>query len=489
MGNSIWAIVQRGGIFKAAHLRRTDDGLELLACRNATADQTDWQSFCQSLSAAPSADVSSPAAASSSADDLRTVIGFDAGGIVFYRASVPTVKPDQLDAIARLQAEALLPLSADQMEIVWRAEPPRDGKTQIILAAGRADQLHRFARTVEPCRPEKILLDCHGTVGAWQLLFGGGPHAAVIIHIGPDSTRICLTQRGRLTLAVTADVRADQLTSDGQLDRPHAEQLAQDTRGALELFCDSDTAPPKAFVLADDPTTAHHVAEYLAGVGLDVAPCALRPEPLARHNTLSDEQIYQYALPIGLAAVALEDHGAELALFDKIHRTGRPGRRLIRPYSLKLAGSLAALMLVALIAVWYAADVGRLNRYQTLWQTLEDDLDVTDLTRQRDLRRQIARQRPDMLDLYRQINAARPKGMMLDGIDFKIGRPVSITGIAKDRDQLFAFQESLQQQKGLTAVRIQSSNPDEKGKKLTYTITCGYKTFSKKASPLAKESP
>ncbi len=69
---------------------------------------------------------------------------------------------------------------------------------------------------------------------------------------------------------------------------------------------------------------------------------------------------------------------------------------------------------------------------------------------------------------------------MLDSFDFKKGRPVTISGQAPGTDQLYKFQAALLSKKGITRVIIQNTSPDAKGKKLKFTITFHYKSFTSK---------
>ncbi|MHC4642241.1 MAG: hypothetical protein ACYS32_11395, partial [Planctomycetota bacterium] len=71
-------------------------------------------------------------------------------------------------------------------------------------------------------------------------------------------------------------------------------------------------------------------------------------------------------------------------------------------------------------------------------------------------------------------------GIMLDKLDFKQGRPVSITAQTKDAEQMYKFQKSLLAIKGITDVKLQSATPDNKTKKLKFTMTFHYRKFTKR---------
>ena len=72
------------------------------------------------------------------------------------------------------------------------------------------------------------------------------------------------------------------------------------------------------------------------------------------------------------------------------------------------------------------------------------------------------------------------EGITLDKLDFKQGRPVSITAQTRNAEEMYKFQKSLLKIKGITDVKIQNSDMDNKTKKLKFTMTFHYKNFTKK---------
>lgn len=459
----VWSIVGRSGAFKAVRLRSAPRGYELLDRRCDDSGKAHWPWF---------GDGGAAESSQGARDDV--VVGYESRGVGYYRFSLPNVGPQEMESLVQLQAESHVPLAIDEMEFGWQSGSERNGKVSILLAAGRRVELEKFAREVSRFRPARILLDCEGIVAVWRELFGGSDDAAVIVDIGDKHTRICRADHGRLSQAITVDVGSDSLWRDGALDHAPAEQLGQDIRGALDMF----GGECAVYVLADEVAIGHGVGEYLAEAGLEVGACELSDRLT---GAVSSDEVYRYRVPIGLALRAMASDSGELGLFDRIHLTGQESKARPKWYSLKLAGVLAGLMVIVFLLIAYQADVGQLARYEQLWGSLEGKVDVAALMRERGARKYIAGSRADMLDLYSLINQARPKGMMLDSIDFKKGRPVKISGVAKSREEMFKFQESLGDQKGLGGVRIESSSTvDEKKKNIKFSMTCNYRKFSRK---------
>jgi hypothetical protein len=71
-------------------------------------------------------------------------------------------------------------------------------------------------------------------------------------------------------------------------------------------------------------------------------------------------------------------------------------------------------------------------------------------------------------------------GITLDKLDFKMGRPVSITAQTRSAEEMYKFQESLLAIKGISEVKIQNPNRDNKTKKLKFTMTFHYRDFTGK---------
>jgi hypothetical protein len=84
------------------------------------------------------------------------------------------------------------------------------------------------------------------------------------------------------------------------------------------------------------------------------------------------------------------------------------------------------------------------------------------------------------LELLNKINTKDSGGILLDSVDFKKGRPVSISGQSPGTDQLYKFQATLLSKKGITKVIIQNTSKDAKSKKLKFTMNFHYKGFSVK---------
>ena len=136
--------------FRAVALRRQDGSVELLWSESMPADGGTWGDF---------------AARCSLATDSHSgvaVVGLDSTAVVFYRISAPHVGKEETAAIVKMQAESLLPLPEDQIEVAWRSRPSSNGTVDVTMAAARRDHLSRLAEDVRAFDPQTVVPACEG---------------------------------------------------------------------------------------------------------------------------------------------------------------------------------------------------------------------------------------------------------------------------------------------------------------------------------------
>jgi hypothetical protein len=89
-----------------------------------------------------------------------------------------------------------------------------------------------------------------------------------------------------------------------------------------------------------------------------------------------------------------------------------------------------------------------------------------------------------MLNLLTCISAGKNDGIMLDSLHFKKGQTVMLVGQAATTEQMWVFEKNLRAQKDISGVTIVNPTQDNKTKKVKFTITFNYKSFSKKEAVL-----
>ena len=480
------AIAQDGSKLKAVELSKQGRTFEVLWTKSSEAGDLDWKAF--ELECGLAAEPTGQAEANA---DKIVVVGFDSAGVVFYCIDVPSVKEEEIAAMVRLQAEARLPLPAEHMELAWRANQGRDGKTSVTIVAAKREQLQKSVKNVRGFEPEKILLDCEGIVKAWRTFFSGDERDAVVVSIAARNTQVCLAQNGRLSNAVVLDMGTEDFAQTNQhlsafaaggfVDQTETtERFTQDIKSVLELFGCAEPAELPVFVLSDGSAVYERIVSSLGSAGLNVRAACPQIQKLNAETRLGAEGIYEYHVPIGLALMALDGDTDGLNIFERLYSPPSEAKRRHWLYSPKAAFAVAAVMLILMVIISYAVDVVSPGAIEKRLRGMDTGANIDLLIQRQTLIKSVAPQRPNLLELLNQINTGDSKGIMLDKLEFKKGRPVSISGQTQKAEQMYDFQKNLLTKKGITDVKIQSATPDSKTKKLKFTMTFHYKNFTKK---------
>jgi Tfp pilus assembly PilM family ATPase len=480
------AIAQDGARLKAVKLSKQGPTCDILWTKRTEAGDLDWKAF--ELECGLAAET---VGQEKNGGGKTVVAGFDSAGVVFYCIDLPTAGEEELETMVKIQAEARLPLPAEQMELAWRADQARNGKLPVTIAAARKEPLQRFIENVRGFEPEKILLDCEGIVKAWRTLFSGDGRDAVVVSITERKTQVCLAKNGRLSNAVVLDTGTEDLSVTNQdpfafvsgrpTDRTEsAEMFIQDIRSVLELFGYAEPADLPIFVLSDNSNSHEAIVTCLKSAGLNVKVAYPETAKLDSRTTLSSDDIYEYRVPIGLALTALDGDAGQLDIFERLYIPAGAEKRKFSLYSPIVSYSIAAVSLVLLLIIFAAVDITGPDMIKKRLGGTGRGTTIHQLGERLKLIKSLESKRPDLLTLLNQINEGGSQGILLDKFEFKSGRPASITGQAQRTEQLYEFQKNLLAKKGITDVKIQSATPDNKTKKIKFTMTFHYSKFTKK---------
>jgi len=507
--------------FKAVEVRKQDNTIEVLWTKSLPADQT-WTAFAATCGLTAGRDGRDKVQRRHTA----SVVGLDSTGVAFYRVTAPAVEQQEMASIVRNQAESLLPLPPDQIEVAWRTTPSTNGNVDITIAAARREYLQKFAGSVHDFRPGSILLSCEGTARAWQSLFSErqrpgasngknriGESRALLISICAENTQVCLVQDGLVMQAAvlstgmadlngtgwkSSRVRAEGLGAgsavsagdhrqvaldEALVQNPQlVEHFAEDLRAVLGSFGWNESANWPVFVLSDGGEVMDHLVESLNAADLPVKVSVPDVRNLRMPSGFKVEDVYEYRTPLGLSLLALEKPAGTLNLFERIAEQEELEKTSSAWRGVFLAGLVAAAVLIALIVTVYLTDVASAKRWTALVSRPEFEAE-----RQRQmLVKTVARHRPDVLQLLGDINGGQNDGIVLDALHFKKGQTVTITGQAGNMEQVWKFEANLRglKPKGIEGVVIANQAADPKTKKVRFTITFSYKTFSKKDAVL-----
>jgi hypothetical protein len=481
-GQSAVAIAQEENKFKAVELRKREGLFEVLWTKSGKAGDGSWSGFA--------AECGLPTVTTKhtrfSGDRVR-VVGFESTGVAFYRMDAPAVAENEIEALVKMQAEAMLPLPAQEMEIAWRRGAVRDGKAAITIAAARKQPLQALVDNVRDFGPAKILLDCEAMVRAWRAVFSQSKQDALVVDVTARSTQLCLVENGHLSNATVLDIGLEDFlrtsrSLPGGVDLADqtevTERFSQDIRSVLASSGYSEPTNLPVLVLSDGSGAMESIVCFLKSAGLNAAAALPEVGSFRAQSGFDPAQIYEYKLPIGLALMALEKPADGLNLFANLYDPAGTKKKDYGSHSLKIAGAIAAVLLTVLVIVSYGFDVATEKRLSRL----EGQAGFKELVERQTLIKTVARERPDLLQLLSDINSGENRGVTLDSFHFKKGQPVTVSGQVQENDQLYDFQKSLLSKKGITDVNIQNTSRDSKTKRLKFTVTFQYKTFTKKSA-------
>jgi hypothetical protein len=483
--------------FKAVEVRKQDNVIEVLWTKSLPADGQTWTAF------AATCGIPAPRDGHERATRRHTaaVVGLDSTGVAFYRVAAPAVEQQEIGPIVRMQAESLLPLPPDQIEVAWRTMPGTNGNVDITIAAARREYLKKFAGSVRDFGPGQILLSCEGTTKAWQSLFSDRDRDAVLVSITAENTQVCLVQKGLVAQAAVLGTGLGEFQERGSDEtdatnpqvaimsppaptgghRPQSlEWFAQDLKATLTGFGWNECSPWPVLVLSDGGEVLNRVVEALAAAGVPAKVSMPEVRNLRLPSGGTPQDIYDYRTALGLSLLALERPPAALNLFERIAAQEEQEKLTSAWRSVLVASVVAAVALVALLVTVYLTDIAGARR----WADLVARPDFEAARQHQALLKAVARYRPEVLYLLTCINAGKNDGILLDGLHFKKGQTVMIVGQAGTTEQMWTFEKNLRAQKDISGVTIVNPTQDNKTKKVKFTITFNYKIFSKKEAVL-----
>lgn len=476
-GSSIVAVVKEDNRLKSVEIRKDNGAFDLLWTRSSEGPSVDWKTFAGECGLPVGADVPD------AEGDRKVVVGFNSVGTVFHRTMVPAVGQKEIASIVALQAETRLPLSAEQMELAWRAGREQDGQTNVTIAVARKEHLRSFIDSVQPLRPTKILLDCEGIVEAWKTVFAGAESKTVVLSAAEHNTHVCLIEEGRLSNTVVLDVGTGDFISAGADGQAEAiERFTQDITSVLDLFGCTGQEDMPILLLSDGRAVHVSIISALRMARLNARAVLPNLKRLAPGGQLGAEGLYDYRTAIGLALLAFEAREDELNLFEHLYSRTAKEEKKHWFYSLKVACAAAVVMLVLLTLVSYAVDLASPSAIDKRLKASISDVDMNLLLKRQEMIKTVARERPDLLELLKIVNESGGRGITLNSLHFKKGQLVSVTGQAGSNEDLSRFEKTLQKNKAVEKVDPPTSTVDSKGGKITFTMNFHYKNFTKKAT-------
>ncbi len=411
------------------------------------------------------------------------VVLYDGQSVAYRHIEVPDRPDRELESIVRMQAEAMLPLEPQELEIGWRQSHSSHGKVGVTLAAIKRDNIKSFAEEAAAVKPARIVLEIDGFVRAWCEACSFEGASPILIRVRDNATDVCLVENSLLSLASRIDTGLKDLFKDQTLSVPDAEQLKNDIEAAAALFAAGKDR--RFYIVSDGSANIAAVSSYLSAAGLPVQVSSPRGWAARDGAAISAAELYQYMAHAGAAMLVLEGT-RELNIFSRLYRPQEAAEQTPAGPGLRKAAAIAAAALIALLFIRYGLDKLELHRLQAMLNEKHNEASALEMLEKCKAVNETAAERPDMLEVFTLVKESAPEDVTFHSFTFRKGKPVSVTGQARTNDSLYKFEAALRTQKGISNVKEQSAVKDENERKVVFTVTFDYRTFTKgQAEPLA----
>jgi|GEM_PF-5292525 len=408
---------------------------------------------------------------------------FEGESVVYRHIEVPAKGDKDLESIVRMQAEAVLPLPPDDMEIAWREGRVSNNKRQVTIAATRTSSIKGFADEAASLRPARIVLECDGFARAWSEACRGTSARTLVVRLKAHGTDVCLVDGSLLSQAARIDVGLDDLLKGQVISVPEAERLKWDIEGAAELFGLAKETP--IYIVSDGSAAIAEVVRYLTDSGMTVRPSVPRGWAAQDGTAVAAAELYQYMAEAGAAMLALEGT-QELDIFSRLYRPADEQKEAHAGIPLRKAVSLVAAAAVVTLLGWYGIDKMALKKTERLLGDVREGVSVTSMLEEHKAINETAAERPDMLEVFTILKESSPEDVTFHSFTFRKDKPVSVTGQARTNDSLYKLEAALRTKKGISNVKEQSAVKDDRENKIVFTITFDYRNFTKgQSEPLA----
>jgi hypothetical protein len=390
------------------------------------------------------------------------VVGQESAEIAFYRIVMPPVNESQIAGMVEIQAESILPLPIEQMQMGFNCGEIDGDVRNVTIAAARTSSFEKTVADAKELKASTVLLNCQGIAKAWKTLFTNTSRSAVIVNVMSDYTQVIDIRDGRVTQSSTVDG-----LGQGSLSRLYI----QDLSNAVEMVA-ADEKASNVFVLSPKPDHHCEIVNALSDAGFSAKESVVDLSAISSDQQLIPGQICDSLEAIGLAMLAIEPQGTEFDICKKIYQ---PASNIDAGYWTKV--TVATVLLI--IMLFACLIVTQKNNKSALALLQNPDIDI--IASRQEYRQAVAAQRWDVLGLFATLTENTPKGMMLDSFSFKRNQPVTIAAKAKNIDEMYAFEKKLNANSEISDAQITSHTVDEKTKKASFKMTFNYGNVTRKS--------
>ncbi len=436
-----------GKAWAAAIVRRPDGGIQTQAAVLNPADGIDGQ--MQRFIAQVGGGVEMPILA-----------GLEASQIRFLSLTLPPADAAKLPRLIAAQAEAKLPLSADQLHLAWQLSPTAHG-WDCTVAAVRRDATAAIGSLDE--KLAALTPDAAGMGLFVRAFFAAVPPTFLLLRRRADGVLLARFEGDVMTHCAIVPVEAEPMTIQ-------------------EIQLEMQAIAPRSLPVCLWPNHTplmQNITAMLSQAGWQVqtlSPDAAAIDAAGLTAEWSSGELSAEATGLAMLGLAGAGEGFD---FLQSRRAAAPQKaaRQQRRRRLKSLAIVGVLMLVCLAAHYIGLKmrVGQL-RGELAAQT--DGLSAKTILQRQAYRQSVARIRLDVLELLMTIQDSRD-GLLLDAIEFEAGKPIRLTASAGGYDQVYGFQKRLAERVGVSGVQLIDPRLDDKTGQVRFTLQFHYHYYTK----------
>mgnify|MGYP001436918360 CR=1 FL=1 len=283
--------------------------------------------------------------------------------------------------------------------------------------------------------------------------------------------------KGKMIRGVCLDYGREDFANENQSPSAALGRLAQDVRNVWKGFGHLQDDAVTVYLPVDDDISLR-VASFLRRVDIIVEELRFRADMVSAASGASYAP-GKHLSALGAAAAALSSSTDELCFHSSAPAVSASSWRRMR-LSWPVSLAVMALALITFLLVWYRYDVARRDHLSHLFTESAYAASLETLAQKQELRRFVAGQRPDMLELLEGVHSALPESMLIDKITFRQGQRLRIEGHTPKADDILTFQENLQKCDDFNFVHNEGETTNSEKKYTAFILSCDYKQFTRK---------
>jgi hypothetical protein len=423
-------------------------GYKTLTCSNNLQEVIDWLE--QHLNGA----------------DVEVAAGVDSSSLRYLNIQIPVVDEKQRHGLLKTQAEAKLPLSADQMSLAWQTHQNGRGlhcRTAVIRKQLLQSILSQSDRIGTIC-PEAV-----GLAAVWKRYSRSGHQRGILLYRREKDILSAFVQDGHIQSSSVIDADGADLR-----DGSPAGLLMHDIQAELEII-ESETREKMPVVILSETPADEFLSQLCAHIQDGGRTCEIEYLQDVQNSASVTEM---EALGLALEAKAGAPIDFDFRAVEQIGQSAQEDTKAGLGLRKAILITLALLILVLASSYWKTKkDVALMDKVMS---SSHEDLTVQQVLDEQSYRETIARARPDLIDLFTRIQKCQ-KNILLDTLEFEKGKPVKLTATAQSYDAAFEFQKELEAQNKnvIKSAQLLEPRKDAKGEKVRFTLTFQYLNFSK----------